>query len=82
MDDGSTLWFGDNPHKSIAVTASEGYRVSSLPSLEVPRYTIPVQVTGPLSFLLLAVWSKTDLNFRYVKGIIRSVDCYREMIAA
>ena len=82
VDDGFTLWFGDNPHKGMAVTASEGYRISSLPSREVPRYTIPVQVAGPLSFLLLAVWSKTDLNFRYVKGIIRAVDCYREMIAA
>jgi len=66
----------------MAVTVSEGYRISSLPSREAPRYTIPVQVAGPLSFLLLAVWSKTDLNFRYVKGIIRAVDCYREMIAA
>jgi hypothetical protein len=81
-DYSSTLWFGDNPRLGMAVTASDGYRISLLPSCEVPRYTIPIQVTGPQSFLLLAVWAKTDMHFRYVKGIIRAVDCLRDLIVA
>jgi hypothetical protein len=81
-DDPSTLWFGDNPRQGIAVSASSGYRISTVPVREVPRYTVPIQVTGPTSFLLLAVWAKTDLHFRYVKGIIRGVECYADLIAA
>jgi exonuclease III len=81
-DDSSTLWFGDNPRLGIAVVASPGYSVSHVPAREAPRYNIPIQVTGPTSFLLLAVWAKTDLHFRYVKGVIRAVECYSDLIAA
>jgi hypothetical protein len=81
-EDRSTLWFGDDPHRGITVTATSGYSVSTIPVREVPRYTVPIQVTGPMSFLLLAVWAKTDLNFHYVKGIIRGVECYADLIAA
>ncbi|MBI5672792.1 MAG: hypothetical protein HZC50_05965 [Nitrospirae bacterium] len=66
----------------MAVIASDGYRISLFPSCEVPRYTIPIQVTGPQSFPLLAVWAKTDMHFRYLKGIIRAVDCLRDLIIA
>ncbi len=82
QNDNSTLWFGDNPRQGIAVIASAGYRVSPIPTREVPRYIIPIQVTGPVSFLLLAVWSQQDLNFRYVKAIIRAVECYGDLIVA
>ena len=78
----STLWFGDNPRQGIAVTASRGYHISPLECRAVPRYTVPIQVTGPVTFLLLAVWSQQDPHFRYVKGIIRAVDCYRDLIVA
>jgi endonuclease/exonuclease/phosphatase family metal-dependent hydrolase len=81
-DDPSTLWFGDNPRQGIAVLTSIGYHISPVPTRDVPRYTVPVQVIGPTSFLLLAIWSKTDLQFRYVKGIIRAVECYADLIAA
>ena len=77
----STLWFGDNPRQGITIVTSSGYRISPLPAREVPRYTVAVQVIGPTSFLLLAVWSKTDLHFRYVKGIIRAVECYADLIS-
>jgi hypothetical protein len=78
----SRLWFGDNPRQGIAVIASPGYSISAVPACEVPRFTIPVQVTGPANFLLLAVWSKTDLNYRYVKAVHHAVDCYRDLITA
>jgi hypothetical protein len=81
-DNGATLWFGDNPRQGIAIIASSGYRIAAIQARDVPRYVIPVQVTGPVSFLLLAVWSQQDPHFRYVKGIIRAVDCYRDLIAA
>lgn len=79
-EDDATLWFGDNPRQGIAVIASAGYRITAVQAREVPRYIIPIQVSGPVSFLLLAVWSQQDPEFRYVKGIIRAVDCYRDLI--
>jgi len=81
-DNVSTLWFGDNPRQGIAVIASPGYHVSPVQASDVPRYTVPIQVTGPVSFLLLAVWSQKDHPFRYVKGIISAVECYRDLIVA
>jgi len=81
-DDPTLLWFGDNLKQGIAVVASPGYRLTPLPPKEVPRFVVPVQVTGPVSFLLLAVWAKTDLNYRYVKAVIRGVECYSDLIAA
>jgi len=81
-DDPSTLWFGDNPRQGVAVLASSGYSISPVLAREVPRYCIPIQVAGPTSFLLLAAWAKKDLHYRYVKGIIRAVECYADLIAA
>ena len=57
-EDGNALWFGDNPRLGIAVIASSGYCISAIQVRDVPRYIIPIQVTGPVSFLLLAGWSQ------------------------
>lgn len=79
-DDPSTLWFGDNPRQGIAVRVSDGYQITTVTPRDAPRYTIPIQISGPISFLLLAVWSQQDRPYRYVKAVIRAVDCYRDMI--
>jgi exodeoxyribonuclease-3 len=80
QDNPALLWFGDNIRQGIAVVASPGYHLAPLPTKEAPRFLIPVQVTGPVSFLLLAVWAKTDINYRYVKAVIRGVEYYNDLI--
>lgn len=80
--DDSTLWFGDNPRQGIAVIASRDYRISGVQPRDVPPYTFPIQVTGPVPFLLLAVWSQRNPDFRYVRAVIRAIDCYRDLIVA
>jgi hypothetical protein len=80
--DSSAIWVGEPGRLGVAVSASSGYLVEPLPQREVPRYTFPLQVSGPLRFLLLAVWSKADPEFRYVKAVIRAVECYRDLIVA
>ena len=68
------LWFGTNPRQGLAVLASDGWRVEVLPARpEVPDYIVPVQVTGPRDFLLLAVWAKRDRVYPYVKAVFRAV---------
>jgi hypothetical protein len=80
--DASTLWFGDNARQGIAVVSAGDYRISPVPPRDVPPYAFPVQVTGPNSFLLLAVWSQRNPDFSYVRAVIRAVECYRDLIVA
>src|ERR1700731_4076999 len=76
--DATCLWFGDNARQGIAVLAHADYHIEALPSRGAPRYTVPIQVTGPHPFLLLAVWS----HYPYVQGVIRALDLYRDLISA
>ncbi|MEP7363638.1 MAG: endonuclease/exonuclease/phosphatase family protein [Acidobacteriota bacterium] len=74
------LWFGDNPRQGVAVHAYGDYRLRTLPPVaDVPRYVIPVEVSGPINFLLMAVWAKGDRPWPYVEGVIRAVELYRDI---
>src|SRR5437763_1336119 len=62
------LWFGDNPRQGITVQATLPYRLSALPTLpDVPKYVVPVAVSGPIEFTLLAVWTKAKQTHNYVE---------------
>ena len=43
---------------------------------------MPVEVTGPRSFLLFAVWTKTGQEHCYVEAAVRAVHLYRKLIAS
>ena len=79
-DHDSILWFGNNPRQGIVVAASEPYRISPAERRDAPPYAFPVRVIGPRSFLLLAIWSQRNADFRYVRAIIRAVEIYRDLI--
>jgi exonuclease III len=77
----SLLWFGDNPRQGIAVVARGGYRLKRLRrARKVPRYVFPVEVSGPHSFTLLAVWTKDKQEYRYIRAAVRAVHLYRKLI--
>lgn len=79
----SCLWFGDNVRQGIAVLASPSFHLHRLPQLDdVPKYVIPVGVSGPVNFLLLAVWSKGGQRFNYVEAVVKAVMLYRSQIEA
>lgn len=74
------LWFGGNPRQGIAVVSREPYRIRAMERrIGVPRYTFPVEVTGPESFLLLAVWSKGQQRHPYVEAVVKAVRLYRHL---
>ena len=51
------LWFGTNPSQGIAITFSPNYTLTPQPEkLGAPKYVIPIQVEGSISFTLCAVW--------------------------
>jgi hypothetical protein len=79
----SLLWFGDNPRQGLAVVAGGDYRLRRVrKARSVPKYVVPVEVTGPHSFLLFAVWTKTDQDHCYVEAAVRAVHLYRKLIAS
>jgi hypothetical protein len=79
----SLLWFGDNPRQGLAVVARGDYKLRRVRrARSVPKYVVPVEVTGPRSFLLFAVWTKTDQEHCYVEAAVRAVFLYRKLIAA
>jgi exodeoxyribonuclease III len=83
VESDTCLWFGDNARQGIAVRASNGYRVRALPrAADVPKFAFPVQVIGPESFTLLAVWSKGGQKFRYVRAVVKAVQVYRALFEA
>lgn len=76
------LWFGTNVSKGVSVQASGEYRLSALPvRADTPPYFIPIEVTGPESFLLIAVWAQKE-PYRYVEGVSRAIATYSDMIGA
>ncbi|MDB4951324.1 MAG: hypothetical protein JWM27_3973 [Gemmatimonadetes bacterium] len=81
--DGRWVWAGENPNHGIGVWARPEYRMEALPPLPgVPRYAIPVQVSGPHPFLLIAVWAMNEPEHPYVRALIRALELYRPWIEA
>jgi hypothetical protein len=79
----SVLWFGDNPRQGLAVVARGDYRLKRVKRARgVPKYVLPVEVHGPRSFLLFAVWTKTGQEHCYVEAAVRAVYLYRKLIAS
>jgi hypothetical protein len=75
----SCLWFGDNPRMGILVVAKPPYSLRALPVLRsIPKFVIPVAVSGPVPFTLFVVWAKAGQKYRYVRGVIQALHRYRE----
>jgi hypothetical protein len=80
LESESCLWFGDNPKQGITVTVKAPYRIQRLPVIDgVPKFVLPIAVSGPVDFTLFAVWSKKNKRHRYVRGVVKAVEMYREV---
>jgi hypothetical protein len=56
-------WFGTNPQKGLAVLSYGDYAFELHPSYDRRhRWIVPVSVSGPISFLLFAVWTVARWN--------------------
>ena len=78
IESDTCLWFGDNPRQGITVQAAPPYRLRRMPELPgVPKYVVPISVSGPVEFTILAVWSKNNESHRYVEAVVKAVQMYR-----
>lgn len=75
------LWFGDNPQQGVAVLARNGYRLEPYPLDPDRAHSVfPVQVVGPVSFGLLAVWAMPRPT--YVSAVNHGLTAYRDLLGA
>lgn len=73
------LWSGDNPRKGIAVIASGEYRALPYPlHPDAPGYFLPVEIEGPLSLHVMAVW--THKRHNYVESVGDIITLYKDFL--
>src|SRR5262245_33834890 len=70
------IWIGANPRKGLAVFAAPPWRLEPIDvsPVRLPRYFLPVRVTGPETFTLWGVWAHTFEADKYVRGTHRALD--------
>jgi hypothetical protein len=78
---GAIVWTGARPAKGLAVFARGPWQVRRVRAPRgLPRYALPVQVAGPESFLLLAIWAQPHPTVPYVRGMHRAVRTCRSLM--
>jgi hypothetical protein len=80
---GAAVWMGSKPTKGLGVFAMGPWRVERARAPRgLPRYALPLQVSGPESFLLMAIWAMPHPTVPYVRGMHRAVRVCRSLMQA
>ena len=81
----STLWFGEKPTKGLGVFSWTDLTFEPLAEYDPTiRYCIPIQITAPYRFHLIAVWAmdhKVD-SHSYSGQVYQALGAYRDFIEA
>lgn len=77
-------WMGENPRKGLAVVSYGDYSLQLHPSYDSRfRWIVPLVVTGPVSFVLFAVWTlPVPKNHSYVQPLFDAFNHYESLIGA
>jgi exodeoxyribonuclease III len=81
----STLWFGDGPNKGLGVFSWTNLTFEVLADYDHSlRYCIPIRVTAPYQFQLIAVWAMDHKinSHSYSAQVYGALGAYREFIQA
>ena len=78
----SVQWIGANPNKGLGVLSYGDYSLAVheayLPEL---RWILPLEVSGPVSFLLFAVWTMPSApSGTYAQCLFDACDHYRDLL--
>lgn len=82
-------WIGHNPHKGLAVVGRNGYRIRVHPAHD-PRieFVVPIDVSGPVNFLLLAVWAMHNRAVNRIEEVpnrwqlLQALEVYEPLLSA
>jgi endonuclease/exonuclease/phosphatase family metal-dependent hydrolase len=76
-------WFGRKRTKGLAVLSYGDYALEVHPRYD-PRHQwiVPLSVSGPVSFVLIAVWSLPlgDYRSRYVRPVLEALETYKSLM--
>lgn len=74
-------WVGENRRKGLGVVSYGAYALRRHPAYDPTlRWILPLDVTGPLPFTLLAVWAIPDpQDGTYVRVLFRALSVYAEL---
>jgi len=79
QESSQVLWFPSNASRlGIQVRAYGRYRLRRLPAADLPNCVVPVHVTGPAPFDLLAVWTWPAPS--YIKAFLNGLDAYSSLL--
>jgi endonuclease/exonuclease/phosphatase family metal-dependent hydrolase len=73
------LWFpAAGSRLGIQVRSRGDYRLSRLPVADLPNCVVPIRVTGPTTFNLLAVWTWPAPS--YVRALLNGLSAYSGLL--
>lgn len=80
----SREWIGDNSRKGLGVFSYGEYQLALHPNYASQhRWIVPLVVSGPVSFVLFAVWTKpVKTTGSYVQPLFEAFQHYKELINA
>ena len=79
QESSQVLWFPSNASRlGIQVRAYGRYRLRRLPAADLPNCVVPVHVTGPAPFDLLAVWTWPAPSD--IKAFLNGLDAYSSLL--
>jgi exodeoxyribonuclease III len=81
----SVLWFGDKPTKGLGIFSWTNFAIEPIEDYDVSiRYCIPLRVTFPYQFQMIAVWAMDHKDDRhsYSGQVYQAIGIYREFIQA
>ena len=74
----NVVWFGSNPNQGVAVVVRPPYTLKQVMQVDdAPRWVVPIEVVGPRSFLLFAVWTLGVDPYPYVSAASVAIDLYK-----
>ena len=78
----SAEWVGRADGKGLAILGYGDYSVARAefynPDLE---HILPVRVSGPISFLLIGVWTRPDDHRSYVRPLLRAIEEWKSVLS-
>jgi exonuclease III len=81
----AALWFGENPTRGLGVFSWTNLCLQPLEGYDPSiRFCIPIRVTAPYQFQLVAVWAMDDKDdsHSYSGQVYRALGTYRDFIQA
>ena len=78
------LWLGDNHKKGVGVFSYSDLELELNEKYDPSfRYVIPINVTGPHEFNLIAVWAMNDfedVRKRYIGQVYSAINYYKALL--